>query len=247
MGGVRVRDGQDNAEQEALQADARKRGAEENRPSVLGASGACVRREGTEAAARRCRSTGSGGRRAEGPLSAGRPQGGGPQGGEDSACEGQEPQRRCPQGCPATGQGVADRTRDRRDKSEATERRQEHSHPIRYSGFGCQRDLGLFRAQSTSHGSPPRLFKPHSTWRLLKRAFSALDSPGNPRGSGRDRCTSARGTSCRPSALLVRPSNAALSSDPPPRTRSVRASPPRRRRVRRGGRRRRRGPGRRAR
>ena len=201
MGGVRVRDGQDNAEQEALQADARKRGAEENRPSVLGASGACVGREGTEAAARRCRSTGSGGRRAEGPLSAGRPQGGGPQGGEDSACEGQEPQRRCPQGCPATGQGVADRTRDRRDKSEATERRQEHSHPVRYSVSGASAISACFRAQSTSHGSPPRLVKPHSTWRLLKRAFSVLDSPGKPRGSGRDRCTSARGTSCRPSAL----------------------------------------------
>ncbi len=247
MGGVRVRDGQDNAEQEALQADARKRGAEENRPSVLGASGACVRREGTEAAARRCRSTGSGGRRAEGPLSAGRPQGGGPQGGEDSACEGQEPQRRCPQGCPATGQGVADRTRDRRDRAK----------PPRDVRSTRTRSVSRFRvpARSRPVSAPsqrrtdrPRGFSNH----IRHGAFSSARSrcwthratPGGLGGIAVHRHEAPRAA---PPRCLVRPSNAALSSDPPPRTRSVRASQPRRRRVRRGGRRRRRGPGRRAR
>ena len=146
---------------------------------------------------------------------------------------------------PGDGPRRSRQDRDRRDKSEATERCQERSHQVGYSVSGASAISACSRAQSTSHGSPPRLVKPHSTWRLLKRAFSVLDSPGKPRGSGRDRCTSARGPSCRPSALPRQ--TVTLTRLGPSGTRSVRASPPRRRRVRRGGRRRRRVPGRRAR
>ena len=51
-GRVRFGHGEDQAEQEALQPDARRGGAQEDRPPALGAPGARVRRqEGTEAAA----------------------------------------------------------------------------------------------------------------------------------------------------------------------------------------------------
>ena len=155
--GYRVRHGEDNAEQEALQADARQRGAEKIarqlselpghvssgrapkplRDAVDRLEAVVVelkdhsRRGDRKAAARKAART----RRAKAKSRSG------------AAAR-----------VPGDGPRRSRQHRDRRDKRGNHERRQAHPHPVRYPVSGASAISACFRAESTSHGSPPRLF-----------------------------------------------------------------------------------------